>query len=229
MSDRVVGGLVLAGIVMVVVGAVLSRRRRPAVQVITSGCAHGSAGLVIHPWRGHAFAIVGSWLCAVGVTVLGLSYVDTSVFAAVVVGGAGLLLLYLVWAGASGRGGDGTLTLTPLGLHQRWRGSDVFVPWDAVTGLVTSRQELIIETASPIVPVRHLPRWLGRARVVATDEAIGLPHWMLPPLPYQEMIELYSTYPPARDELATSEPVIRARTLLEQVAMHGRATPDLDS
>ena len=146
-----------------------------------------------------------------------------------VVGGAGILLLYLVWAGASGRGGDGTLTMTPLGLHQRWCGSDVFVPWDVVTGLVTSRQELIIETASPIVPVRHLPRWLGRARVVATDEAIGLLYRMLPPLPYQEMIELYSTCPPARDELATPELVARARTLLEQLTMRARATPDLDS
>jgi len=52
---------------------------------------------------------------------------------------------------------------------------------------------------------------------------------MLPPLPYQEMIELYSTYPPARDVLATPEPVARARTLLEQLMMRARATPNLDS
>ena len=111
-SDRVVGGLVLAGIMMVVVAAVLTggagRRLRSSPAAARTAAPGWSCPA---SWRGHASAIVGSWLCAVGVTVLGLSYVDTyAVFAAVVVGGAGLLLLFLVWAGTSGRGGDGTLT-----------------------------------------------------------------------------------------------------------------------
>jgi hypothetical protein len=47
-----------------------------------------------------------------------------------------------------------------------------------------------------------------------TADAISLPRQNLPPLPYQEIVELYSTSPAAREELATEEPVRRARRML---------------
>jgi hypothetical protein len=46
---------------------------------------------------------------------------------------------------------------------------------------------------------------------------MALPHRHLPPLPYQQMIELYSTKPAARAELATDEPVERGRQLVRDV------------
>ena len=54
---------------------------------------------------------------------------------------------------------------------------------------------------------------MGR-RGVVTPEAIALPCRHLPPLPYQEMVELYSTSAAARDELGTAEAIQRARGML---------------
>ena len=82
-------------------------------------------------------------------------------------------------------------------------------------GSTTTPTDLIVETTRPVVPVRRTLPINGRRGVVRGD-AIGLPWRGLPPLPYQEMIELYSTSPAARDELATDEPVRRARALIDE-------------
>jgi hypothetical protein len=199
--------------VLLATPVVLSLHRRSPEEVVTSGSVDGRGGLVIRPWRGHPLVIPVAWVVAAGVLALGLWYLGSSLYAAAVFIVAGLLLLYLVWARTTGRAGDGSLTLTPEGLHQLWAGSEVFIPWDDVRGLVTTPKEFIVETTRPVVPVHHMLPLLGRRKVV-TEGAIALPHQGLPPLPYQEMIELYSTSSAARDELATDEPVRRARALL---------------
>ena len=214
MSDTVSGIAALAVLALIVVVPVaLSWHRRPPEAVVTQGSARGRAGMAIHPGRGHSAVAPMSWVLAAGVIALGLWYLGSSPYAAVTFIVTGLYLLYLVWARATGRAGDGTLTLTPEGLHQRYSGSDVFVPWDVVRGLVTTRTDFIVETTMPVVPVQHM--WsFGWRRSVVTADAISLPRQNLPPLPYQEMVELYSTTPAARDELATEEPVRRARGVL---------------
>ena len=87
------------------------------------------------------------------------------------------------------------------------------MPWDDVRGLVTTPKDLIVETRRRVRPRRSLPL-LGGRRSVQRDDAVSLPYRFLPPLPYQEMIELYATSPASRGELSTDEPVERARRLL---------------
>jgi hypothetical protein len=215
MSDTVSGIAALAVLaLLVVVPIALSWHPRPPEAIVTRGAARGRGGMAIHPWRGHPAVVPLSWILAAGVLALGLWYVGSSPYAAVTFIVIGLYLLYIMWARATDRAGDGTLTLTPEGLHQRYSGSEVFVPWDAVRGLVTTRTDFIVETTMPIVPAQHMWSFRRRRRSVLTADAISLPRQNLPPLPYQEMVELYSTTPAARDELATEEPVRRARDML---------------
>jgi len=222
MSGTIGGIAALAALALIVVVPIaLSLHRRPPEEVVTTGSARGRAGMAVHPWRGHRASGPMSWALAAGVTALGLYFLGSSSYAAAVFIAAGLCLLYLVWARTTGRAGDGTLTFTPEGLHQLLAGSEVFVPWDAVRGLVTTPQDFIVETTRPVVPVHHMPTWLGRRNVVTAD-AISLPRQNLPPLPYQEMVELYSTSPAAREELATDEPVRRARGLLSATGSGSR-------
>jgi len=217
MSDMVSGIAALAVLALLVIAPVaLILHRRPPEEVVTTGSVRGQAGMAVHPWRGHRATTPMSWLLAAGVTALGLYYVGRSPYAAAVFISAGAYLSYLRWARATDRAGDGTVTLTPEGLHQLHAGSEVFVPWDVVRGLVTTPTDLIVETTRPVVPVHHMLPWLER-RSVVTEDAISLPRRNLPPLPYQEMVELYSTSPAARDELATEEPVRRARGMLSAI------------
>jgi len=210
-----VGGVAALAVVLgIPVGIILlSRRRRPIEDVVTTGSAHGQTGLAIRPHRGHRLVDVAAVAIVLGVLALGVSYLDSSPYAAGFCFVGGGLMAYIGWARVTGRAGDGTLTLTPEGIHQRYGGSEVFVPWDDVRGLVTTPTDFIVETSRPAVPVHHMLPIFGR-RGVVTDEAIGLPHRQLPPLPYQQMVELYSTSPAARDELATDAPVRRAREIL---------------
>ena len=214
MSDTAGGIAVLAVIaVLLATPIALALHRRKPEEVVRPGSAHGRPGMAIHPWRGHRFGIALAWVIGLGVTALGLSFLSSSPYAAAVFIAAGLFFLYLGWARATGRAGDGTLTLTPEGIHQLWAGSEVFVPWADVRGLVTTRTDFIVETTRPVVPVHHMPSFLSR-RGVVTEGAVSLPKRNLPPLPFQEMIELYSTSSAARDELATDETIQRARGLL---------------
>src|SRR3954447_16937900 len=138
MSDTISGIAAMAALALIVVAPIaLALHRRPPEEVVTTGSARGRAGMAIHPWRGHRASSPVSWVLAAGVTALGLYFLGSSAYAAAVFIGAGLYLLYLLWARTTGRAGDGTLTLTPEGLHQLHAGSQVFVPWDAVRGLVT--------------------------------------------------------------------------------------------
>jgi hypothetical protein len=214
MSD-VAGGIAVLAVIAALLAApvVLARHRRQPQEVVTVGSAHGHPGMAIHPWRGHRLNIVLAWVMALGVTSLGLSFLGSSPYAAAFFIAAGLFFIYLGWSRASGRAGDGTVTLTPEGIHQLWAGSEVFVPWDDVRGLVTTRTDFIVETTRPVVPVHHMPPFLS-PRSVVTEGAVSLPRRNLPPLPFQEMIELYSTSPAARDELATGEVIQRTRGLL---------------
>lgn len=222
MSDTIGGIAALAALALLaVIPITLSLLRLPPQAVITTGSGRGRAGMSIHPWRGHRATTPLSWALAAGVTALGLHFLGTSPYAAATFIAAGLYMLYIVWARATGRAGDGTLTLTPEGLHQLHAGSEVFVPWDAVRGLVTTPTDFIVETTRPVVPIHHMPTLFGRRRVVTAD-AISLPRQHLPPLPYQEMVELYSTSPAAREELATDEPVRRARGLLSATGSGSR-------
>jgi hypothetical protein len=61
-----------------------------------------------------------------------------------------------------------------------------------------------------------MPPFLSRRNIV-TEGAVSLPRRNLPPLPYQEMIELYSTSSAARDELGTDETIQRARGILTSI------------
>ena len=214
MSDTA-GGIAVLAIIAVLLATpiALARHRRQPQEVVATGSAHGRPGMAIHPWRGHRLTVALGWVLALGVTALGLFYLGSSLYAAALFLAAGLFFVYLGWARATGRAGDGTLTLTPEGIHQLWAGSDVFVPWEDVCGLVTTRTDFIVETTRPVVPVHHMPPFLSR-RSVVTEGAVSLPRRNLPPLPFQEMIELYSTSSAARDELATGEAIERARAIL---------------
>ena len=107
---------------------------------------------------------------------------------------------YVGWCRATGRAGDGTITMTPEGLHQRYAGSEVLIDWDDVRGLVTTPTDFIVETSRPVVPTQHMLPLVGGRRGVVAPEAVALPRRALPSLPFQAMIELYSTAP----RLATS-------------------------
>ena len=217
MSDTAGGIAVLAVIaVLLAVPIAMALHRRKPDEVVTTGSVHGRPGMAIHPRRGHRLTIVLAWVLALGVTTLGLSYLGSSLYAAAFFTAAGLFLLYLGWARATGRAGDGTVTLTPEGIHQLWAGSEVFVPWDDVRALVTTRTDLIVETTRPVVPVHHMPPFLSR-RSIVTEGAVSLPRRNLPPLPFQEMVELYSTSSAARDELGTDETIERARGFLTSI------------
>jgi hypothetical protein len=212
------GGIAVLAVIAVLLAApiVLARHRRKPEEVVTTGSAHGRRGMAIHPCRGHRLNIALAWVVALGVIALALSALDSSLYAAAIFIAPGLFFLYLGWAHATGRSGDGTLTLTPEGIHQLWAGSEVFVPWDDVHGLVTTPTDFIVETTRPIVPVHHMPPFLSRRNIV-TEGAVSLPRRNLPPLPYQEMIELYSTSSAARDELGTDETIQRARGILTSI------------
>jgi hypothetical protein len=213
--DSVASGVAALAVLaaLVAVPLALSLHRRRVDEVITSGSARGRQGVAIHPWRGHPATRFLSWVLALAVVALGLSYLGTSPFATAVVVAVGAFLLYLSWARATGRAGDATITLTPEGIHQLYAGSEVFIPWDDVCGLVTTPTDLIVETTEPVVPAHHMPPFLGRRTIVAAG-AVSLPTRSLAPLPYPEMIELYSTSEPARDELGTDEVVQRTRAAL---------------
>jgi hypothetical protein len=211
------GGLAaIAGLLLIcAVPVVLSVRPRPVRNVITPGSPGGAPGLEIHPDRGHWLLKPMGWILIGGWCALGVWYLGSALYAAAFFLVASAYLLYRGWAHATGRAGDGTITLTPNGIHQLWGGSEVLVPWDDVQGLVCTPKELIIETRRRVHPRRTLPL-LGGRRTVEQDAAVSMPYGFLPPLPYQEMIERYSTSPTARAELGTDEPVERARRLVSQ-------------
>jgi hypothetical protein len=192
--DDVLAAGFVALVGLMIASLALWRHRRPVDVVVTLGMARGRPGLALHPWRGH-------WLTeATGVLLVGL----------IVLGGAaelwsgdyaiagfllfsGLLLVYIGWCRLTGRAGDGTVTLTRDGIHKLYAGSEVFIEWEDVCGLVTSPTDFIVETTRPVEPVLHMPRLLGRRRV--WPDAVALPRGSLPPLPFQEMVWLYSTNP----------------------------------
>ena len=213
----VIGGLAaIAGLLLIcAVPVVLSARPRPVQDVVTPGSAGGAPGLMIHPERGHWLLQPMGWVFIGGLCALGVWYLGSAPYAAAFFLVASAYLLYSGWAHATGRAGDGTITLTPNGIHQLSGGSEVLVPWDDVQGLVTTPKDLIIETRRRVHPRRTLPL-LGGRRTIEQDAAVSMPYRFLPPLPYQEMIERYSTSQTARAELATDEPVERSRRLLRQ-------------
>jgi hypothetical protein len=216
MSDRALGvvGLVVFGLMVAAVA--LLWRRRPAEAVVTVGTARGRRGLAIHPWRGHWFTNAVAWLLLAMLVTWGLSQIGSNNFAAAVMLVAALLMAYVGWCRATGRAGDGTITLTPEGIHQLYAGSEVFVPWEDVRGLVTTPTDFIVETTQPVIPTQHMLPLVGGRRSVVTDDAIALPRRGLPPLPFQEMIHLYSTNPTARDDLGTDQTIERARSILAE-------------
>lgn len=216
MSDATGGLIAIASLLLIcAVPIVLSVRHRPVQDVLTPGSAGGRRGLVIHPDRGHWLLRALGWIFIGCLLALSAWYLGSSPYAAVLFLVTGAYLLYGGWAHATGRAGDGTMTLTPEGIHQLWGGSEVLVPWDDVRGLVTTPKELIVETRRRVRPRRTLPL-LGGRRTVEQDDAVSLPCRFLPPLPYQAMIELYATSPTSRDELGTDKPLDRARRLLRE-------------
>ena len=217
MGGAVGGVLAIAALVLVcAVPVLLSVRRRAVDEVVTPGSAEGTPGLAIHPERGHRLLPLLAWAFIIGMLAVGVGFAPIGTVRSRRSSSlVGAFFVYLGWARATGRAGDGTLTLTADGIHQLWGGSDVFVPWDDVRGLVTTPRELIVETRHPARRRRTLPLLGGRRAIVQAD-AISIPHAFLPALPYQEMVELYATSPGSRQELATDEPVERARRLLHE-------------
>ncbi len=225
MSDAQVGALALAAFALLFLLVLLGWRRRSPEDVITAGTGHGATGLAVHPWRDQRPGLVAVWLVALGVLACGLMWLRAQPYAGVLFTAFGLVLTFVAWGRTSGRFGDGTITLTPEGLHQRAGGSDVLIPWDDVRGLVSTPQQLIVETDLAVRPVRVLPRLFGPKRVL-TEDAIGLPSSNLPPMPWPEMLHLYGEDPAARAELSTPEVVDRGRaTMAEIVADVDRAFP----
>ena len=215
MSDDVLGGAVLGLFAAMVVALVLGKRRRRPEDVVILGSARGRSGLAIHPWRGHWFATSVSWLLLALIVFFGLYALSSSNYAAAMfVLGGGLVMGYVGWCRVTGRAGDGTITLTPEGIYQLYAGSEVFIDWDDVRGLVTTPTDFIVKTSRPVVPVQHMLPLVGGRRGVVTDDAVALPSRGLAPLPFQDMVYLYSTGPAARGELGTDEPVQRARAIL---------------
>ena len=211
----VVGGLIaIAGVLLIcAVPLVLAVLPRPVEEVLTTGSAGGRRGLAIHPDRGHRLLLFVGWIPIGGVLALGVWYLGSSPYAAVSC--SSRVRTWPTSAGLVRPGEQGTApcTLTPAGIYQFWGGSEILVPWDDVRGLVTTPKDLIVETRRRVRPRRSLPL-LGGRRSVQRDDAVSLPYRFLPPLPYQEMIELYATSPASRGELSTDEPVERARRLL---------------
>jgi hypothetical protein len=158
---EVLGGVlaVLGLLALCAAPIVLSWWPRPAQAVVTPGSAAGQTGLAIHPDRGQRFMPFVGVLITVGVLTLGASYLGRSPYAAAAFLTVGVYFGYLVWARASGRAGDGTVTMTPEGIHQLWVASEVFVPWEDVRGLVTTPKELIVETRPPPHPPHPAPAW----------------------------------------------------------------------
>ena len=163
MSD-VVGGLIAIASVLLLcaVPVALAALPRPIEDVLTTGSAGGRRGLAIHPDRGHRLLLVIGWLPIGGVLALGVWYLGSSPYAAAFLLVTGAYMAYLGWARATGRAGDGTLTLTSAGIHQFWAGSEILVPWDDVRGLVTTPKVLIVETRRRVQPRRSLPLLGGR-------------------------------------------------------------------
>jgi hypothetical protein len=218
MNDAAGGIAVLAAFALVIaVPIALAAHPRSPDEVVTTGTAGGHTGMAIHPRRGHPLSLVAAWVVALGVTGLGVYYLGSAVYAAAFFIAVGLFLVYLVWSRTSGRAGDGTIILTPDGIHQLWAGSEVSIPWDDVRGLVTTPTDYIVETTAPVRQLHHMPPFLSRRRVVTAD-AVSLPRRNLPTLPFQEMVELYSTSPAARAELGTDEAIQRARGMLAGAA-----------
>lgn len=216
MSDSALGVFVLVVFGLMVAAVALLWRRRPPEAVITVGTVGGQRGLAIHPWRGHWLTKAVAYLLLGLLVIWGLSQIGSNNYAATLFLGCGLLLGYLGWCRATGRAGDGTITLTPEGIHQLYAGSEVFIPWENVRGLVTTSSDFIVETTRPVIPTQHMLPLVGGRRAVVRDDAIALPRRGLPPLPFQEIIHLYSTHSTARDELGTDEAIERARRILTE-------------
>jgi hypothetical protein len=215
MSKDVLGSGVIGLISVTVISLVLTKRRRRPEAVVTLGSARGRPGLAIHPWRGHWFATAVGWLLLALIVLFGLYELKVhNYYAAVFLLGGGLMMGYVGWCRATGRSGDGTITLTFDGIHQLYAGSEVFIPWDDVRGLVTTPTDLIVKTGRQVVPVQHMLPLVGGRRGVVMPDAIALPSRGMPPLPFPEMFPLYSTGPAARDELGTDEAVQRAREIV---------------
>lgn len=214
MSDAA-GGIAVLGVFALLVATpiALAWHERGPEKVVTTGSAHGHTGMAIHPRRGHPLTAAAMWVFALGVTALGLYFLGSALYAAAFFIAVGLFFVYLAWSRTSGCAGDGTLTLTPEGIHQLWAGSEVFITWDDVRGLVTTRTDFIVETGAPVGPIHHMPPFLSR-RSVVTEDAVSLPRRNLPPLPFQEMVELYSRSRAARAELGTDEAIQRTRAML---------------
>lgn len=217
MTDDVLAWGVIALFAMVVAAVALLWRRRPPEAVVTVGTVRGQRGLAVHPWRGHWFSTAVAWLLLVLLVIWGLSEIGSNNYAAGFFLACGLLLGYVGWCRVTGRAGDGTITLTPEGIHQLYAGSEVFIDWDHVRGLVTTPKDFIVETTRPVIPTRHMLPGVAGRRGFVMDDAITLPRSGLPPLPFQDMIYQYSTSPAARDELGGDEVVERARRLLSEL------------
>jgi hypothetical protein len=232
-SARGLAGLVVFG--LMVLSVVLRWRRRPPDEVVTHGRARGRPGLAVHPWRGHWVSGAVGWLLLGLLVLWGLLAMGSNSYAAGLLLVCALPMCYVGWCRATGRAGDGTITLTPAGIHQRYAGSEVFIDWQDVRGLVTTPTDFIVETSHPVVPVQHMLPLVGGRRGVVTQDAVALPRRGLPPLPFQEMVELYATSPAARDLLGTDEAVQRTRGMLTTIPnglhsrgrwRHGRAVGD---
>lgn len=218
MSDSILGAGVLALLAVMAVALALGAGRRRPEAVVTLGSARGRPGLAVHPGRGHWITKATAGLIIGLIVLLGLWEIrSANYYAAAFFVGSGLFMAYLGWCRLTGRAGDGTVTMTDQGIHQHYAGSEIFVAWQDVRGLVTTRTDFIVETTRPVIPVHHMPPFLGR-RTVVQDDAIALPRRHLPPLPFQEMIWLYATNSAARDELDTDEPIRRARSILSAAA-----------
>ncbi len=211
MSDEVLGWAVIGFFAMLLVAAALLFRRRPDEVVVTVGTVRGQRGLAIHPWRGHWLTAAVACLMIALILVWGVSQIGSNNSAAGFFLIGGLLMAYVGWCRATGRAGDGTITLTPEGIHQLYAGSEVFVPWDDVRGLVTTPKDFVVETTRPVVPVQHMLPLVGGRRRSVGDAGVVLPRRNLPPLLYQDMIFLYASTPTARDELGTDEILQRVR------------------
>ena len=217
MTDDVLGWGMIALLATMVAAVALLWRRRPPEAVVTVGTVRGQRGLAIHPWRGHWFSTAVAWLLLALLVIWGLSEIGSNNYAAGFFLVCALLMGYVGWCRVTGRAGDGTITLTPEGIHQLYAGSEVFIDWDDVRGLVTTPKDFIVETTRPVIPTQHMLPLVGGRRSLVMDDAITLPRRGLPPLPFQDMVYLYSTSSTARDELGGAEVVERARGLLAEL------------
>lgn len=131
---------------------------------------------------------------------------------ALILVGFGVYLIPIYFFMQTGRFGDGSLWLTPEGIHQHIGGVEAGVRWDDITRVVPTPTGALLTCDTGLIRRRRVPRiWTGKG-------AAGGPQTMLVQLgnfhtdlhqPLIESIVAWARSPQERHELGTNDSVQR--------------------